>query len=263
MSIHQLEVSGNLRSQQTEILKADYTKILSTVWNKEPLWKHIQNKTLTAATCMVGREYDRSPVKLMFVGRAVNGWEISFADCSSPEATAQSVLKQENILDEFARDYTIEESGKKYYYARSPFLRFMKKTVKAFNGTEENWQQRLIWSNLFKVAPRHRGNPSWAMVRNDIPLYREILEQEILMYHPDLVIFVTDMSFFDCRNDNKRCDSFLPLLKPATDSTDWQFVQTAGTFAGDPDVKIIVCCRPEQKKADDMIHEIQTVYQSL
>lgn len=264
MGEHYIGASGNLRSQLNDAIKQDFTQILSSNWEGKAIWEHIRDNTLTAAPCMVGKLYGEVPVKLMIVGRAVNGWEVDFKDRSSLEAMVHSVIHQENRLDDFAKKSTLNEDGSKYHYARSFFLRLMRKMVIEFHGTEENWQQRVIWSNLFKVAPRNGNNPSMLMVREDIPFYRDILAREILMHHPDLVLFATDIGDFNRYNDSKRFESFSSLFSPGDiNVSDCKFVQAAGTFVEDPSVKIIICCRPESKVVDDMVKEIREVYSKL
>lgn len=264
MSEHYIGVSVNLRSQQREAIKQDYTHIFSSVWEGEPIWKLIRDKKLTSTPCMVGKEFDKGPIKLMIVGRAVNGWEVEFKDCSSLDATVHSILHQENILDAFANESVVKEDGTVYHYKRSSFLRLMRKMVGEFHGTEENWQQRLIWSNLFKVAPRDKNNPSILMVREDIPQYRDILAQEMIKNQPDLVLFATDIGDFNRYDDSKRFESFSKLLKQENvDLSECEYVQAAGTFSGNSDVKIIICCRPERKVVDEMVKEIHKIYSVL
>lgn len=264
MKQHYLGVSGNLRSQQREAIKRDYTQILSSVWKDKPIWEHIRDKTLTAVPCMIGKQADQGSVKLMIVGRAVNGWEVDFGDCSSLEATVRSVMHQENHLDEFAGQSIEQENGTIYHYARFGFICLMRKMVGAFHGTEENWQQRLIWSNLFKVALRGGDNPSILMVREDMPLYWDILAQEMMMYHPDLVLFATDVGDFDRYEDSKRFEGFNGLLRQGeADVSACKYVQAAGSFVINSDVKIIVCCRPEGQVVDEMVKEIHEIYLAL
>lgn len=268
MAIIDFGVSGNLRSQQYQRIKENYTQILSSVWEDKPIWEHIRDNTLTAAPCMTGGLYHNAPVRLMFVGRAVNGWEVPFEDCSTLETTVKSVIRQKNRLYEFGRDFVEQEDGSRYHYARSAFLRLMRKTVGAFHGTEENWYRQLCWSNLYKVAPRNGNNPSWRMVREQIPQYREILRQEIILNQPDLVVFATDISYFDCYKDSKKYENFMPLLPYPSVITEqnWSYVQTAGLLDNARGTKIIVCCRPERKSnetLDKMVAELQQVYAAL
>lgn len=258
-----LGVQGNLHSQEKNLIESCFSALLSSVWEEKPIWEHIRNGNLTAAPCMKGELYgkDGSP-RLMVVGRSVNGWEVDFGECPTLEDTVDSVLKQENALYKFATESTVQEDGSTYYHARSPFLRFMRTLVKEFCGTDENWPQRLLWSNLYKIAPRHGGNSPMAMVRDHIPTYRDILGLEIQQYRPDLVLFVTDASWFHCYPDSKQFENFTPLMAPLP--LDWagmdcRFVQAVGHFTQAPDVKMMVCCRPEGHKVEEMVKEIRAI----
>lgn len=246
----------------------DFASIYSTLfakeWKGKAIWESIKDKELTSAPCLVGDQYNSQNVKVMVVGRAVNGWEVEFDDCSDLNSTVKSVMTQKNRLDDFASDCTEDEQGKKYYYATSSFLRMMRQLVGAFTGTEENWQQRLAWSNLFKISPRNGGNPSWLMIRNDIPLYYELIKEEIAQNKPDVVVFVTDMNYFDPYPNHKTYSSFRTLINE-TDlgAVQSEFICMAGSFVENPDVKLIVCKRPEFRPIAKMVADIVDTYNEL
>lgn len=241
-----------------------YFELLSKEWKDKAIWESIRDSELTSAPCLVGSQFHDQSVKVMVVGRAVNGWEVEFDDCSSIEATTNSVLTQKNRMDDFAADWILDEHGKKYYYAKSPFLRMMRQLVGAFTGNEENWQQRLAWSNLFKIAPRNGGNPSWLMIRKDIPLYREIIKEEISQNKPNVVVFVTDMNFFDPYPNSKTYSSFLELINEVKlSSIPSEYICMAGNFVDNPEIKLIVCKRPERRPIAEMVDTIADVYNEL
>lgn len=265
-----LPVSGILRSQGYNIENDIYTALCSKQWQGEFIWEAIRDNKLTAAPCFVGNDYLYEDIKIMVVGRAVNGWEVEFKDCSSLNNTIDSILNQENRLDDFAKDYILydvvennEVVQKKYYYAKSPFLRMMRQLVGAFTHSEDNWQQRIVWSNLYKIAPRKGGNPSWRMLRNDLDLYIELIKYEIKRYQPNIVIFVTDMDFFDPYPDNEKYPSFRRLVNEDVKNKQTQYVKLQGSFVYDTSTKIIVSVRPEGRPIKDMVEEIFATYISM
>lgn len=239
-----------------------YKELLSRQWYGKAAWEGIRDKELTSAPCFAGEYYGNEKTKIMIVGRAVNGWEVDFEDCTSHDAVVTSVLDQRNRMDDFASEYIVGEDGKKYYYAKSPFLRMMRQLVGAFTGTEENWQRRLVWSNLFKVAPRNGGNPSWKMIRDDIPLYWELLRREILQNKPNAVVFVTDMNFFDPYPGSSKYASFRTLMNEVPGSKS-EYICAAGSFADDNSIKVIVCKRPERRPVAEIVKAIHDTYQAL
>lgn len=259
-----LLIDGKVYSKEASRVEEIYSELLSEKWKEKVMWESIRDGELTAVPCLVGKRFHSESVKVMVVGRAVNGWEVEFEDCSSLDATVNSVLTQKNCMDDFATDWVLDENGKKYYYAKSPFLRMMRQLVGAFAGTEEDWQQRLAWSNLFKIAPRHGKNPSWLMIRKNISLYCEIIKEEINQNAPDIVVFVTDMNYFDPYPNHNTFSSFLSLM----DMTNLcnirsEYVCIAGDFIDNRNTKLVACKRPEGRPIDKMIKDIVNAYNEL
>ncbi|GEM_PF-2103165 len=274
MTVRDIGLGGNMRGQMIDRMKKDYTQILSREWKGKPIWEAIRDKELTACPALVGERFHREEgFKLMFVGRAVNGWEVEFEDCSTLENTVNSVVRQKNLLDDFAKDFVpVTKKDKdgndvveKYYFAKSPFIRMMKALVREKRGTDEEWQKHIVWSNLFKVALRTTGNPSWMMVREDIPLYCDILEQEILIHKPDLIVFATEDGFFDPYPNNDKYGSFLPLLNEKSIKKDNlpDYITMVGRHSGWSRIKIIVCQRPEGKPGKVLVENILKAEQMI
>ena len=265
-----LPVSGNLRSQETNLEQNIYTALCSKRWKDKTIWESIRDKELTAAPCFAGNDYSHEDIKIMIIGRAVNGWEVEFEDCSSLENTVLSIMNQENRLDDFAKDFILYDAvednkvvQKKYHYAKSPFLRMMRQLVGKFTNSEDNWQRRIVWSNLYKIAPRKGGNPSWTMIRDDLGLYIELVKQEINQYHPDVVVFVTDMDFFEPYPNNKKYPSFRRLVSEENCDKGLNYVRLYGSFIDNSATKIIVSSRPERRPIKDVVEEIYEAYQLL
>lgn len=238
-----------------------YSEVFSKKWKGKTMWEGIRDGELTSVPCLVGNQFHDQDIKIMVVGRAVNGWEVEFEDCSSLEATTKSVLTQKSGMDAFEADWVLDENGKKYYFAKSPFLRMMRQLVGAFTGSEENWQQRLAWSNLFKIAPRNGGNPSWLMIREDIALYCDIIKEEIKQNTPDIVVFVTDINFFDPYPNHKTYSSFLKLMsKTSLSDIKSEYICMAGNYIDNQNIKLVVCKRPERRPIAEMVEDIVNIY---
>ena len=250
-----------------------YSKLFSVKWEGKELWEHIKARgegeegesgELTAVPCMVGNCYDSQEFKIMIVGRAVNGWRGAIGDCSKKNKAVLSVLNQKNRLYVFGEVFSEDKDGTKYYYKRSSFLRMMYQLVERFSGSEENWHQRIAWSNLFKISPRNGGNPKWRMVRENINLYCDIIKEEIKQNRPDLVVFVTGLNFFDPYPNRKTYSSFRVLIdKEVSPEKLPNFICCAGSFVDDPDIKLVVCDRPERRLVAEIVNNIESVYKEL
>lgn len=244
-----------------------YTELFNDVWQGKHVWEHIKDKKLTSVPCFLGNQYNNgSDKKIMVVGRAVNGWEGEFKDCSSLEATVQSVLTQENRLHEFANKYYLNKDGSKYYYAKSSFLRLMKQLVKKSTGSDEHWEERIAWTNLFKVSPKEGNNPKWRLIRNRIDTYREILRIEILNAQPDLVVFATEspsVSYVNPYPNNDKYGSFRGLFDRTKTYGPGENICEAGCFKDNRDIKYVVCMRPERRSVEKLVNDIWAAYLSV
>jgi hypothetical protein len=53
----------------------------------------------------------------------------------------------------------------------------------------------LIWSNLYKVAPVKKGNPSTRLIRAQRDLCIRLLKEEVTTYAPRRILFLTGYSW--------------------------------------------------------------------
>lgn len=237
-----------------------YTKLLSSQYKGQPLWQLIQNETLTAVPHFLGYHYKDCKEKIMVVGRAVNGWEVSFTNCSTLENTVHSILNQAQRLDKVVDLNGVKykdsnDKTKTYYYSRSPFWRLIRKVMESY-GEADNWNQKILWSNLYKIAPRRTGNPSWSLIKQDLDLYIACITEEINAYKPDKVLFITDSNYFTPYNDRPSfADALNVTMKPYG-----QHIVGSGTYNNS---KIVVCKRPEFRNTDAMAEEIKAQFDML
>ncbi len=174
---------------------------------------------LSHFVAMKGSEYGSSKVKLFVVGRAVNGW--NGLNCGTKEAFAEeadSRFRSEGfrwIADEgecFEELHNIPADGEKpYYLSKSAFWRT---TNKIWSGLSETnggrFTDHIAWSNLYKIAPYEKGNPTTTMCRKQFEACRDILDAEIKAYEPTHILIITGYKnwFADknYRGSQKACD---------------------------------------------------------
>lgn len=232
------------------------TNLFSIDWNGKPVWERIRDEEFTSAPAFKGRLYDEMPVKIMYVGHAVNGWEIDSSTCLSLEKTVDTVLNQQGALDTFVNSdgYPyIKSNGKTgiYYHINSNFIRLIKQVLEFQNESDsptthdtwysdkKNWNQKFVWSNLYNIAPRNGGNPEDKFIKLGMSQYTEQIRLQIEMYKPDIVIFCPLSGYFI---PWKRERSFADIL----DS--YELCEDCSTIIGKGCVgktQIIVCKRPD------------------
>lgn len=166
----------------------------------------LPEERLTGFLAMRGHAYDG---ELMWVGRAVNGWvkpgctPTELRDAARADALVQAVLGKAVVASEDPcplRWVANPWSGKKddYNPARSAFWRTARRTLSAVGGagaSEQAWSSRLVWSNLYKVAPEKGWNPSATLAALQRARCRELLLHEIATFRPRRLVFATGMDW--------------------------------------------------------------------
>ena len=234
---------------------------------RKQVWEWIKEKRLTACPCFVGNKYKESPLRLMVVGRAVNGWEVDADQCTSLENTLDVILHQKDRFEDVVKvegvPYIHPETNenKVYHYSTSRFWRLIQYVLEeAGEGT--NFHQKIVWSNLYKVAPYVTGNPSWRLVKPNMQTYIDCLVEEIHTYTPTHILFVTGMDYLNPWAKEPQFGAQLGVGKNnQTQFEDRQY--ESGIFGN---AKIVVCGRPEGKSYEGirtMAREILQEFRKL
>ncbi|MCM1245839.1 MAG: hypothetical protein NC293_09390 [Roseburia sp.] len=184
-----------------------------------------------------GEKYDSSAVKLLLVGRAVNGWS-QFSIDSAEEFAKDAVMQFEDeplvwIYDE---EKGCLGNGNGYFLNKSPFWRTSREIWKKISNNvdhidtaNDKWTDYIAWTNLYKVAPQDGGNPTTTMRNDQLEACREILVAEVKALNPTHILFVTGYEgWFDEFEDIVHGDS----------------------------IKIVTACRPEFRNETDYVKDI-------
>ncbi len=234
-------------------MKALYRDLLS------PLQERIDSRELTCLPAMVGTCYEESPLKLMYVGRAVNGWESKWCP-----GTLDSLIDKVFAGEFKMASIATEPKQFGYNYNRSGFWQLCKEIMKQA-GEASDWSDRIVWSNLYKVAPYAKGNPNNGLIEATIERCIDILNYELSLYRPAHVVFVTGDWWFDPSNRFKVsfADEFGILVKHNSDSV----IIGRGCYQKpEGKIKIVVTQRPERRPGltrDRHAREILSAFNSL
>ena len=161
----------------------------------------------------------------------------------------------DDVVNEEGIDYIVEETGekRKYFYSRSAFWRLIKDLLAEYDEHDE-WNQRIVWSNLYKIAPYTTGNPNWSLVKPEMPTYIECILEEIRLYKPKSVLFVTGLDYLAPWESEP---TFIDALN-IKESKENPYVLGVGHYENS---KILVCVRPEKKKTDEMAKIIKAAFE--
>ena len=185
---------------KNEEFKDLYMDLLNMKYKGKSVWEYFNNNSsnlvLTSAPHFIGELYgENKDFKLMVVGRAVNGWEYNFEDCVNSEDILYKILNQDFTFKDI-EDNEVKGNNGTYFYSRSHFWRLIRKMLESY-GEGENFNKKIIWSNLYKIAPRYSGNPGWLLIRQKLQTYIEIIKKEIEINKPTHALFVTDIDYFN------------------------------------------------------------------
>lgn len=142
-----------------------------------------------------------SKSEIMLIGRALNGWYWNWRAGSVREPnksrrTVERALQDASTTSQCPLQWVTERRGstQEYNTKKSAFWRLGRGLVEAQGmkqRAEQDWASRLIWSNLYKVAPAGRLNPNSTLQDVEFYLSLRLLELELQEWKPQLVIFAT------------------------------------------------------------------------
>ena len=264
------------QNEVLQIFQPLYEKLLQADDRGTPIWKRVAAKELALTPHFCGEAYETSRARLLLVGRAVNGWEYDYSICGSASEMAQTALTQRNPLEDVVKMDGFEASGRKrnYLYCRSNFWKLVKLVLAEFGEADTgitraswlgadhpDWNQKIAWSNLYKLAPFAAGNPDWRLIKPHIEDYVSLIQAELDFYTPRYVLFVTDMGYF---KPWVRKKSFADILD-RFDRTENGCIAGSGYYH---ESKILVCTRPDRwgitnEQIGVMAKEIKTAFDVL
>ena len=227
----------------------------------EPLYQGLHDnineykECLTTLVPVKGNRYDdKQHLKLMVVGRALNGWEKNYAEDREeyPKQRTDELSKQ----DRFDKDKWIEKESAR------PFWNYTKSILEKLqqNKLETDWYQSILWSNLYPVSYSGGGNPSEILKYIQFNTAKMLFETQIRVYKPTHVVIMTDWEgwfFLPKKYNLSNDDQFLPIT-PEINSE--KVIKGRGTFENS---RVVVTCRPEFFNKDKFVNAVVDAFKSL
>lgn len=219
---------------------------------------------LTGFLAMKGDDYIGD---LMWVGRAVNGWR-SEGRTPAQLAVGDSRGFVAEVLESVTRPgprgqpcpmrWVSDHWGNNlhgYNTKTSAFWRTAARVMKqvAEPGTESvEWPSRMIWSNLYKVAPAAGGNPGSRLAALQLDGCRRLLALEVAINRPRNIVFATGADWASA------------LLDPATFKT--RSSDTGPVMFGDTVIdgervgRFVVAKHPMGKDENQWVEQVATAF---
>lgn len=150
----------------------------------------------------------------MYIGRDLNGWNP--VEGNNIGELVTSVL-QSNAAEEFLHDAVHnpqyrDDNGKITYNINgSRFWQLCRKIMTQV-GEGENWAERIVWSNVYKVTYIEHGI-SDSLMNETYENCLNILKAEIEFFKPNHIVFVTGANYFLPRDLGENFEAVFSLEK--------------------------------------------------
>ena len=141
-------------------------------------------------------------------------------------------------------------SSEVYNTKKSAFWRVIKRLSQNINklDSDESWVSKLVWSNLYKIAPSEGGNPSDSLCGYQLDSCNELFKAEIVEYKPKCIVCFTGESWFK----GFLLDNFSLIRKPEA-----KWVEASGTITINGfTTQVIIAKHPQGKPEIELVNEI-------
>lgn len=229
-----------------ENIKKEYEILLDPI--KDRFWSDSTNR-LTCAPLMIGNnfgklELNNEKVRILYIGRAMNGWESDWEEGSARQLVEQ-IFSNEFDMKIISGGVVNDEEGNFIYnYNKSPFWQLCNQLIKLFN-VDKDWSDYVAWTNLFKVSPFKSGNPSNPLIKETIEDCVNILESEIRYLRPTHIIFVTGSWWYEPEGINESAFSNVIGVNISKEVKTNVILGSGISKAFDFSPKVVITERPE------------------
>jgi len=191
---------------------------------------------------LIGENYAKT--KFLVYGRATNGWD--FGDMGGWEISEIDKNISQIIADGKEMSKYNWEAGE--VSKNSAFWALVKNILKIFYKIKDDKDllKYFTWSNLMKIAPAEKGNPTVVQWRNQLPKCKEIFKMEIDILKPKNVLLITGLDW---------AYDFIKFLKLDPEKMkDGKLINGTYDYNG---TKIVVCERPEGKNQEEFYSAVK------
>lgn len=206
--------------------------------------------TLSFVPAICGAGYKESVKKIMVVGRAPNGW--SMASYKDGGCAPESWFKA-NLSWVYQEGPIRCDNGEMHKPSvnHSKFWQFIRYNLSLNNPNidTKKFTDTIVWTNLYKISPEIKGNPSDKLCDETCGLMDDILLAEIKYYQPNEIWFLTK----NIKRQPEEGDKCRWIRKK-------EFPKTIEWLNEYKDkIKAVIYLRPENTRFDKVIEDCVTL----
>ena len=214
---------------------------------------------LISAIAVSGENYEQSKFRLMYVGRALNGW--GSLNGNNVEELVRSVLNEKGVKEFLCNAVYDPRHYEDYNINRSRFWQLCRKILEKA-GEDETWAENIVWSNVYKVT--YNGiSISWSLMNYIYEACLKILKYELEFFRPNHVVFVTGTNYFLPKDLG---NSFEAIFSLEHDPLTFEVVSKGiYTCQSGHKIKIVAVNRPECRKGtnEEKADKIMKAFNSI
>lgn len=226
-------------------------------------------QNLSFFSIMEGKNYKMNEnIRLLLIGRAVNGWGVISAD--NGRVFAETALEQykcrhfdswlKSVNGTLVSNY-VDKNGIEKLYHPGPFFEYAKSVYESLNGKfcDPVWLEHIAWTNLYKISPSEGGNPYGELKDIQKSTCVEILRNDIELLKPTHMLCMTGYNewfdgFEEIFQDVKYYGKNILRGKDRNNV----YVEAVGRYQ---DTKVVVTCRPEFRPRDVFVEAVCKAFQ--
>lgn len=244
-----------------ERMVAIHDKLLQATANEH---ERFGTKELTTFFPVRGR---LSAGELMVVGRAVNGWsdrKWTAADAADSKRRAEIISE---VVDKsigtdrcpmaWVKDNWSHNRKGEWEARRSAFFQLSRAISHQLLGEMDDWPSKLIFSNLYKIAPYQGMNPSSRLCAVQQTACEDHLAAELEVWKPKRVLVIAGWNW---------AQPFVERLGGSSGTRKGELVEWSGTIKlpnDDHEVRLVVCLRPERRQQEPLVKAIVGAFAAL
>ena len=217
----------------------------------------LKEYSLATLVPMRGSRYESQEVKLMVIGRALNGWFKPNKDCINESSKyVKDAMEKLTREDRFVWMQDKEENGNAII---RPFWNYTKDVLKHLRNCDDieaDWYETIAWANLFPISFNSKGNPSNALKYAQFPVAKKLLQEQITFFNPSHVLIISGWEDWFVLQKSKKYQfnenvQFLPDVNKKC--VDDEVVKGSGIFGNS---LVVVTRRPEFYNKEKFVNAV-------
>lgn len=250
---------------------------------------------LTSFTAMCGKDYCNATDKngkefrFMLVGRAVNGWDeyreeadetmtkeiFINSSIANLQNAAQTLIHGKDRFEWIDTESKASPCNKaregidrgtvkgEYVLSKAQIWSYTKEIWDKLFGQKslwtDRWFEKIVWTNLYKVAPHEGGNPGGKLQKIQIEACKELLKEEIEHFRPTHIFMATAYEgwfeqFADLFTCVKRCGT--NIYSGAGKNDEYVEAIAEYPYSDGSMAKVVVACRPEGRAKEKYVEQV-------